>query len=305
LADGVYAAVASEKGYAICNAGIIDIGDRTIIFDTFISPEAARDLLKATGKLTSNRITHIVNSHAHNDHIRGNQVFDPNVDIISTVSTRDSIARNEPEEIKEEKDAIPKAIIETRSRLSVEKDPKRIRELTFYVAYLEAIGKSHSELRIRLPNLTFTHRLRLHGSKRTIELLPFAGHTRSDVVLHLPDEKIAFMGDLLFIKSHPYIAGGFPGRWKRSLAEVEALGVVAVVPGHGPVGRSADLSLISKYIQSLEGIVADMNKAGKHLEQVFNEPVPKPFDAWLSPINTFYYSNLKFLYDLSTKKLRD
>jgi len=37
LADGVYAAVASEQGYAICNAGIIDIGDRTILFDTFIS----------------------------------------------------------------------------------------------------------------------------------------------------------------------------------------------------------------------------------------------------------------------------
>jgi cyclase len=33
LADGVYAAIASKQGYAICNAGIVDIGDKIIIFD--------------------------------------------------------------------------------------------------------------------------------------------------------------------------------------------------------------------------------------------------------------------------------
>ncbi len=42
LADGVYAAVASERGYAICNAGIIDAGDKTVIFDTFLSPDPAK-----------------------------------------------------------------------------------------------------------------------------------------------------------------------------------------------------------------------------------------------------------------------
>ena len=97
LADGVYAAIASEQGYASCNAGIIDIGDRTILFDTFLTPEAARDLLNATEQLTSNKITHIINSHEHNDHIRGNQVFGSDIDIISTVLTREAIARNEPE----------------------------------------------------------------------------------------------------------------------------------------------------------------------------------------------------------------
>jgi hypothetical protein len=38
LADGVFAAIALNGGAAISNAGIIDLGDRTLIFDTFISP---------------------------------------------------------------------------------------------------------------------------------------------------------------------------------------------------------------------------------------------------------------------------
>jgi glyoxylase-like metal-dependent hydrolase (beta-lactamase superfamily II) len=262
LADSVYAAVASEQGYAICNAGIVDIGDRTILFDTFISPEAARDLLKAAEQLTSHKVTHIVNSHGHNDHIRGNQVFSSDVDIISTAKTREAIARNEPEEIKSEKETIPKEIIDAQSKLDAEKDPKRRRELAFLIVYLQAVSKSHSELKTRLPNITFEHKLAIHGTQRTVELLPLVGHTASDIVLYLPEDKIAFMGDLLFVNTHPYLASGFPEKWKQSLAEVEALGVQTVVPGHGPVGRSADLSVMSQYIQSLESIVVNMIKSG-------------------------------------------
>jgi glyoxylase-like metal-dependent hydrolase (beta-lactamase superfamily II) len=300
LADGVYAAVASEQGYAICNAGVIDIGDRTILFDTFISPEAARDLLKVTEQLTSHKITHVVNSHEHNDHVRGNQVFDSDVDILSTVLTREAIARNEPEEIKSERETIPKEIIDAHSKLDAEKDPKRRRELASLVAYLQAMSKSHYELKTRLPNITFEHKLTIHGTKRTVELLPLAGHTASDVILYLPEEKIAFMGDLLFVNMHPYLASGSPEQWKQSLAEIEALGVQTVIPGHGPVGRSADLSAMSQYIQSLESIVVNMIKFGKSVEQASFELAPPPFETWLSPDN-FFVANLKFLYELAAQ----
>jgi cyclase len=146
LADGVYAAVASEQGYASCNAGIIDIGDRTVLFDTFLTPEAARDLLDATGQLTSNKITHIINSHEHNDHIRGNQVFDSNADIISTALTREAIARNEPQQIKLEKKTILKEIADAQSKLDTEKDAKRRRELALMISYMPGASTSHCEL---------------------------------------------------------------------------------------------------------------------------------------------------------------
>ena len=299
LADGVYAAVASEQGYASCNAGIIDIGDRTIIFDTFISPEAARDLLNATKQLTSNKITYVINSHEHNDHIRGNQVFDSDVDIFSTVLTREAIARNEPENIKLEKEKIPKEIIDAQSKLEAEKDPKQRRELASLVVYLQAMTKSHCELKTRLPNITFEHKQIIHGTKRTVGLLPFAGHTKSDVILYLPEERIAFVGDLLFVNIHPYLASGSPEQWKQSLTEVEALGVEIVVPGHGAVGRSTDLSAMLQYIQSLESIVVNMIKSGKSAEQASFELVPSPFDTWLC-FEDFFVANLKFLYKLAT-----
>jgi cyclase len=299
LADGVYAAIASEQDYASCNAGIIDIGDRTILFDTFLTPEAARDLLNATEQLTSNKITHIINSHEHNDHIRGNQVFGSDIDIISTVLTREAIARNEPKSIKSEKKTILKEISDAQSKLDAEKDPKRRRELAFLICEMQGVSKSHRELKTRLPNITFEHKLIIHGTERTVELLPFAGHTASDVILYLPKEKIAFMSDLLFVNIHPYLASGSPEQWKQSLADVQALGVQVAVPGHGRVGKSTDLSAMLQYIQSLENIVVDMIKSGKPAEQASFEPIPSPFDTWLC-FENFFVANLKFLYKLAT-----
>jgi len=105
LADGVFTAIHKIGGYAICNAGIIDLGDETLVFDCFISPKAARDLKKAAEELTKNEVKYVVNSHYHNDHIRGNQVFD-GAEIIATQKTKELIEKTEPEELEYEKKVV-------------------------------------------------------------------------------------------------------------------------------------------------------------------------------------------------------
>jgi glyoxylase-like metal-dependent hydrolase (beta-lactamase superfamily II) len=92
LADGVYAAIHKDGGGAICNAGIVGLGDRTLVFDVFLTPQAARDLKVAAELLTRKPVTLVVNSHCHNDHIWGNQVFTAQADILSTVTTAEMIA---------------------------------------------------------------------------------------------------------------------------------------------------------------------------------------------------------------------
>ena len=74
LADGVWAAIAQPTGLAMSNSGIVDLGDRTLVFDTTISPRSASDLRAAAEYLTGRPVAGVLNSHWHRDHVFGNAV---------------------------------------------------------------------------------------------------------------------------------------------------------------------------------------------------------------------------------------
>jgi glyoxylase-like metal-dependent hydrolase (beta-lactamase superfamily II) len=75
LLDGVYAAIGIPGSGSGSNAGIIDLGDRTLVFDTFLTPQAGDDLRAAAEHLTGRPVAAVINSHWHADHIHGNQAF--------------------------------------------------------------------------------------------------------------------------------------------------------------------------------------------------------------------------------------
>jgi glyoxylase-like metal-dependent hydrolase (beta-lactamase superfamily II) len=87
VADGVYAALARPGAGALGNAAIVDLGDRALVFDTFLMPQAARGLRGAAESLTGRPVAYVVNSHFHADHVCGNQVF-ADATIIATEQTR-------------------------------------------------------------------------------------------------------------------------------------------------------------------------------------------------------------------------
>ena len=97
LSDGVWACIHKFGGKAICNVGVIDNGNETIIFDSFLSPDAAQELLTAIENSDISPVKYVINSHYHNDHIRGNQVFGKDVKIISTKRTRGTVLCCPPE----------------------------------------------------------------------------------------------------------------------------------------------------------------------------------------------------------------
>lgn len=68
IADGVYGCIHKLGGRAICNAGIIDNGESTIIFDSFLSPDVADELMKVVSAHGLSQIRYVVNSHFHIDH---------------------------------------------------------------------------------------------------------------------------------------------------------------------------------------------------------------------------------------------
>ena len=172
LADGIYAAIHNnEGGYAICNAGIIDLGDKTIVIDPFISPIAARDLKQHAEYLTGKPVSLVLNLDPHSDHTGGNQVFVPNADIIGTPNARKYIEYHFDEEFEYNKKTAPEELIQIQKQLR-EASGNEKAELILWEAEYKAIIASLTELKMTLPTITINDTMIIYGSKRRIVVVP-------------------------------------------------------------------------------------------------------------------------------------
>ena len=297
LADGVYATIHIDGGRAISNAGIIDLGDRTLVYDTLCTPQAGEDLRLAAEALFGRPVDAVINSHWHYDHIWGNQAFDATTDIVSSEETRRMIIATRGHGAFDQFMADAEASLEsTHAQLQAAADAGQRRQLALWIDYWQGIAETKPVLQVRAPNLTFTGRLAFHGTARSAELIAYAGgHTEDDAVLFLPQEGIAFMSDLLFIGYQPYLGGGDPDRLRNILEEVSALAPKLLVPGHGPVGTAESLKGMRQYVSALDGLTRKMVEDGEAEETIDTMAIPEPYDDWL--FASFFPGNMRFLYE--------
>jgi glyoxylase-like metal-dependent hydrolase (beta-lactamase superfamily II) len=291
LAPNVYAAIAKNGGAAICNAAVIDLGNEVLVFDPFMTPQAATDLLHFIQTNIKKPVKYVVNSHAHNDHIRGNQVFE-NATIIATPSIAESILKTEPVEIADEKKQAP-ARARYYDSLPPAKDSWQRTEDSIWKGYYNGMVASHPVLKTTLPTVLFSDSLAIVGTNTTVKLLTYGdGHTPSDLFLYLPEENIAFMGDLLFVNYHPWLGDSKPSDWINYLQKVQQLNVKTLVPGHGAVGNGDDVEAMINYMEAVGKIVTEARGQNISNEQILAK-IPVQFTAW--HLRNFFVPNVRIL----------
>lgn len=295
LADGVYVAIATNGGWAICNAGLIELGGQLLVFDTFVTPQAARDLLQFATDYFGRSPQLVINSHYHNDYIWGNQAFAPEASILSSARTRELILTAGREELDWNAANANQRLASLRAEFEKTDDARQRQELSLWIGEYEGIAAALPGLTVRAPGITFDGRLELFGDKRGCQLLTYAGgHTASDTILYLPQEGIVFMADLLFVGCHPYLADGDPGELLAALREIGRLDARSFVPGHGPVGTLEDVKLLIAYIEDCLEVAGRLVKVGSAGEEAIRElAVPAPFQSW--QLSQFYRANLRFV----------
>jgi cyclase len=279
----------------------VDLGDRTLIFDTFLTPQAAEDLRDAATHLTGRPVSIVVNSHWHGDHMQGNCIFAPDVALIATGRTRELMATSGDEGIDWTKVHAPAQLQSLMRQLEEAQDADKHQELALKVSENKEVVETLWKLALRLPNETFEHQLVFHGTKRAAEFVTYGGgHTESDAFLLLPAEKLAFMGDLLFVQSHLWMGDGNPQEWLRIIDRLETLDLERVVPGHGPLGTKADFATERGYIHALLKLAEDVVKSGKTADQAADTPIPAEYAAWRWREGFAY--NMQFLHGYLAKR---
>jgi len=95
---------------------------------------------------------------------------------------------------------------------------------------------SPGEQQARLPQITYRDRLTIHLGGKEIQVLYLGkGHTRSDSIIFVPQDRIAYVSELYFSDQFLYINDGYGVSWLKTLEAIEALPADIFVPGHGPI----------------------------------------------------------------------
>jgi len=95
---------------------------------------------------------------------------------------------------------------------------------------------SLDEQKARLPQITYRDRLTIHLGGKEIQILYLGrGHTRSDSIIFVPQDRIAYVSELYFSDQFLYINDGYGVSWLKTLDAIEALPADIFIPGHGPI----------------------------------------------------------------------
>ena len=107
---------------------------------------------------------------------------------------------------------------------------------TDLLAQMQRDHASSAEQKARLPQITYRDRLTIHLGGKEIQVLYLGkGHTRSDSIIFVPQDRIAYVSELYFSDQFLYINDGYGVSWLKTLDAIEALPADIFVPGHGPI----------------------------------------------------------------------
>ena len=281
LSEGVYAAIRKQPplfSFDPNNVFIIN-DDDVIVVDANASLAVTKELLAALRKLTGKPVKYVINTHWHDDHIVGNQVWRedfPGVEFIGHASalkdrpTTGAANRRGMLEGGKAYAARLRGLVEQNKSLAGAPitEEERVNYLGD-VAWLERALAEAPGVQIILPTLTVEDRLVLHRGDRTIDIRHLGrGHTGADLIVHLPSEGVLITGDLV-VWPIPLIGStSYPAAYSATIEKLLTLPANIIVPGHGPVMRDQEyIKLLSRLLISLKEQTAAAVARGETLEQ--------------------------------------
>lgn len=204
LNTGIYAVITLEK-IPSSTAGIFDLGNYLVIFDTLMDPFATIDLIKASKEITKKDPTFVINSHYHMDHLFGNRKFPMEIPIISSSATLSTHYENIESVLTRYKGIAERELKRIKEEIKKETEPNKILEISNDIkTYTEILDPNFS---FRPPDFIINDSFTIVGTENKVQLNYIgAAHTPGDLLAHFEKEKICFMGDLLFQETDPHWA---------------------------------------------------------------------------------------------------
>ncbi|NQU16314.1 MAG: MBL fold metallo-hydrolase [Desulfobacteraceae bacterium] len=207
VTENVYAAT-DIRG---CNPGYVVTSDGVVIIDTPQLPTKAVAMREEA--LEKGPIRFLINTENHIDHIFGNHFFAG----LCPVVGHEHILKD-----------FWKVLSGDPYPYSVEVVKKDDLEGM-------ALMPTEQEFVVNAPTIVFSHGMTIRVGDHIFELFHTPGHTKGQIAVYVPKEKVAFVGDTIFCECQTWFHGADPDAWLWSLGFLSTLDLDYIVPGHGPI----------------------------------------------------------------------
>jgi len=301
LAEGIFAAIHKNGGAAYSNAGIIDLGDRTLVVDAFDTALAARDLRQISEELFSRPVDYFALTHTHFDHWKGAYVFDENTTMFASEITHKETIEWGEELLEDTKKPAEwdEWVKEMEEQLQNENDERVHLSIEHSITRARYFISELAEFKPRYADKTFDESISFQGSKRQVKFRSYgAGHSSDDAVLLLPQDGIAFIGDIGFFNQQPFMGVCNLDLWREQLKQLQNSAFHTLVPGHGTLGGNKEVDLQLEYFDVVEELIGQVIQKDGAFEDAMKIRLPEPFANWLMGSMERFKVNVKYLYKL-------
>ena len=249
LGAGCHAWLQPDGSWGWSNSGLVTGSGQSLMVDTLFDLALTRRMLDGIAPVTDEfPLATLVNTHSDGDHYFGNEL----------VAARDA-------EIVASEAA---AALMNQEAVEALAGVKRLDSATGAFAR-EIFGPFEFEgITSTGPTRTFSGETGLDVGGREVRLIQVGpAHTPGDTLVHVPDAKILYSGDILFVGGTPIAWAGPIERWIGACDRILDMDVVTIVPGHGPVTDKSGVHGVRRYLSWVEGEARKRFEDGLALDQ--------------------------------------
>jgi cyclase len=236
IGNGVWAYLQPDGSWGWSNAGLIVDGDQTLLVDTLFDLKLTAEMLADMRRAVpaSEHINTLFNTHHNGDHTFGNQLVQ-GAEIIATEITAEDMDPSHP--------ANYHSMMVNADHLG--------RGAQFVAELFKPFD--FSEIQLKKPSRTFVDRLDLKVGDKTVHLIDLGpAHTRSDTIAFVPEDRVVFTGDLMFVEGTPIAWAGPVSNWARACDRILEMDVDVIVPGHGPIADKQAVRDMKAYLEFVQ-----------------------------------------------------
>lgn len=291
-------------GTGRCNLTAIQTQKGLVIVDTEMSPRIMAPIkARIEREFGRSDWAYVINTHAHMHHAGGNSLFKD-----ATVVGHENLPKDmqwlidrqtDPDRKRNEIDRVGRTIRTLQDNMR-QFGGRRVyaRMIRGEIRFWELFGQDMLQgYEIVKPTLTFADRHTLDMGDVTLDLVFFGrGHSQSDVLVHIPQEKLLVTGAIAYQRNHLPEVGE-----QSTMADVQRfltvldeflrpeVSIRRVVPSHSPPLLQRDLVPIRAYyqkmlagVQAAQGEGLTLEQAGERLAQqkVFPTYLETPPGHW-------------------------